>query len=79
MPYDPDTGLETYPSYDRLVERLKAGASPESDDLLLLATVVATNMSKHMGWTVWPEEIMADAVKQAQIDRTLDKAPTAFG
>ena len=79
MPYDPDTGLESYPSYDRLVERLKAGASPKSDDLLLLATVVATNMSKHMGWTVWPEEIMADAVKQAQIDRTLDKAPTAFG
>ena len=79
MPYDPDTGLETYPSYDKLVECLKGGASPERDELLLLATVVATNMSKHMGWTVWPEEIMADAVKQAQIDRTLDKAPTAFG
>jgi hypothetical protein len=31
----------------------------------MLAYVVATNMSRHMGWTVWPSEIMADAVKQA--------------
>lgn len=65
MPVDADTGLETYPSYDQLVELLRTGASPDEGTPLMLATVVATNMSQHFGWTVWPSEIMADAVKQA--------------
>ena len=65
MPIDTETGLETYPSYDRLLELLRNGASPEDDNLQMLAWVVASNMTKHMGWIVTPEEIMADAVKQA--------------
>ncbi len=63
MPKDAD-GLETYPSYDRLVELLQGGASPEDESCKMLAWVVASNMTKHMGWTVWPEEILADAVKK---------------
>ncbi len=64
MPKDA-AGLEPYPSYDQLVELLRAGASPDEGTPLMLAYVVATNMSRHMGWTVWPSEIMADAIKQA--------------
>ena len=63
MPKDAD-GLETYPSYDRLVELLRNGASPEDETLKMLAWVVASNMTKHMGWIVSPEEIMADAIKK---------------
>ncbi len=65
MPIDAETGLETYPSYDRLVELLRAGASPDEGTPLMLASVVATNMSQHFGWIVYESEIMADAIKQA--------------
>jgi hypothetical protein len=64
MPKDA-AGLETYPSYDRLVELLRAGAAPDEGTPMLLAYVVATNMSQDFGWTVHEGEIMADAIKQA--------------
>ncbi len=64
MPKDAD-GLETYPSYDRLVELLRAGASPDEGTQQMLAFVVATNMTQNLGFIVTPEEIMDDAIKQA--------------
>ena len=63
MPKDVD-GLETYPSYDRLIELLQGGSSPEDETLKMLAWVVASNMTKNFGWIVTPEQIMADAIKQ---------------
>ena len=63
MPKDA-AGLETYPSYDKLVDYLTRNYAPEDATLQMLALVVATNMTQDLGFIVTPEEIMADAIKQ---------------
>ena len=62
MPKDVD-GIDTHPSYDRLVEYLSRGYSPEDSTLQMLAWVVATKVTKNLGFIVTREEVMNDAIK----------------